>query len=98
MRVTLATRGGLAAALRRQVRAVSSDALDAEEERELRRLVSAAAASPSVRGANDRAGRDVMSYTIAVDDGGAVRQLSATDTTMSPAFAALLEWLERHTS
>jgi hypothetical protein len=97
MRVTLAVRGGLAAAIGPRVRVVSSDALDAQQERELRRLVSAAVASPPVRGADDR-GRDVMSYTITVDDGGAERRLTGSDTSMSPSFAALLEWLERHIS
>jgi hypothetical protein len=93
MKVTLAVRGGLAAAIGPRVRVISSDA---EQDRELRRLVSAAAASSPDRGVDDRAGRDVMSYTVTVEDGGAVRQLRAADTTMSPAFAALLEWLEQH--
>lgn len=94
MRVTLTTRGGLAAAIGPRVRVVSSDALDAEGEQELRRLV--ADASSASRDADDRAGRDVMSYTVTVDDDGDVRELRASDTTMSAAFAALLSWLEQH--
>jgi len=94
MRVTLTTRGGLAAALGPRVRAVSSDALDPEQEHELRRLVAdASSADPVV---DDGAGRDVMSYTITIDDDGDVRELRVSDTTMSPAFSALVSWLEEH--
>jgi hypothetical protein len=96
MRVTLTTRGGLAAAIGPRVRVISPDALDADQERELRGLVSSAAASAPAREVDERAGRDVMSYTVTVEDVGSVRQLRASDTTMSPAFAALLEWLEQH--
>ena len=103
MRVTLAERGGLAAAIgpRRSTRALDADALDVEDQRTLRELIEAAAAEPSTRSAGgsagERAGRDVMSYTVTVDDAGPVRRLSASDTSMSAAFAALVAWLQEHT-
>jgi hypothetical protein len=31
-----------------------------------------------------------------VEDGGRSASLSGSDTAMSPAFAALLSWIERH--
>jgi hypothetical protein len=37
-----------------------------------------------------------MSYTITVKDGGRTTVLKQSDTTMSPAFSALLNWLEHH--
>jgi hypothetical protein len=57
MKVTLAVRGGLAAAIGPRVRVISPDALDADQERELRGLVSSAAASAPAREVDERAGR-----------------------------------------
>jgi hypothetical protein len=38
-----------------------------------------------------------MSYTITLEeDGGEPTVLKQSDMTMSPSFAALLQWLERH--
>ena len=37
-----------------------------------------------------------MSYTITVDDGAHSATLTGSDTAMSPAFGALLSWIERH--
>jgi N-acetylglucosamine-6-phosphate deacetylase len=37
-----------------------------------------------------------MSYTITVEDGGSETTLAGSDAAMSPAFAALLSWFERH--
>jgi hypothetical protein len=39
-----------------------------------------------------------MSYTITVEDSGQETVLQQSDTNMSPAFSALLEWLEQHSS
>jgi hypothetical protein len=41
---------------------------------------------------------DEMSYTITIDDGEKVRVLRQSDTSMTPAFATLLDWLEQHFS
>ena len=37
-----------------------------------------------------------MSYTITVEEDGRPTALTQSDTTMTPAFAALFDWLERH--
>lgn len=90
MRVTLATHGGQAAAitLRLPPRELDTGGLSPEEAGELRDLVAAACAAGG-SGGPDGAARDAMSYTITVE-------LTAGDTAMSPAFAALLSWIERH--
>jgi hypothetical protein len=97
MRVTLATHGGQAAAinLRLPPRAVDAEALPADAARELAGLVAAAKAAPPDDVRQPGSARDAMSYTITVDDGGQSIDLTQSDTNMSPAFAALLSWLER---
>ncbi|AZS75025.1 hypothetical protein DDE74_32565 [Streptomyces lydicus] len=96
MKVTLATHGGLAAAinLRLPPKALDTDALPANVAAELAQLVAAAVAMPK----EDRAtrARDAMSYTITVEDGGRSTVLRQSDAAMSPAFAALLTWLKKH--
>jgi hypothetical protein len=97
MKITLTPHGGLAAGvrLRRPPRQLDGDALPAETAAELARLVAAAqaAAAPAE---TPRPVPDEMSYTIAIEDGGRQTVLKQSDTTMSPAFAALLTWLESH--
>ncbi|MGH3776267.1 MAG: protealysin inhibitor emfourin [Pseudonocardiaceae bacterium] len=99
MRVTLATHGGLAAAinLRRPPRVVDADTLAEPAAKELSQLVAAAkaAATPGeVTEAGPGRAPDEMSYTITVEDGGQHVVLTESDTTMSPEFGALLSWLE----
>jgi alpha-beta hydrolase superfamily lysophospholipase len=109
MRVALTTHGGLAAAINSRLppRVVDTDDLPPEAATELSRLITAATAEttpdraekPSDRdtraeAAGERRGRDEMTYTITTDDG---TKLTASDTAMSPAFAALVDWLKRHT-
>ncbi|GGW16135.1 hypothetical protein GCM10018980_17510 [Streptomyces capoamus] len=98
MKVSLARHGGQAAAIRLQQppEVVDTDTLPRSAATELTRLVAAATASaPAV---SDRPGRarDAMSYTITVQDDGVTTDLTQSDTTMSPEFAALLDWLDKH--
>ena len=97
MRVSLATHGGLAATITRRLppRVVDTDQLPADAVRELSRLVTAATANPGGQRPAPHA-RDAMSYTITIDDAPHSTTLTGSDTTMSPAFASLLAWLERH--
>ena len=99
MRVTLATHGGQAAALNLRLppRVLDADGLPPEAGRELRRLVAAASAEGDGTSRSGSAG-DAMSYTITVDDGARSATLTGSDTAMSPAFGALLSWIERHTA
>ncbi|MET7397884.1 protealysin inhibitor emfourin [Dactylosporangium sp. NPDC005572] len=98
MKVTLAAHGGQAAAihLRLPPRVMDADALPEQEARELARLVEAATTAPAAEEERPGRARDAMSYTITVEDGGQPIFLTQSDTTMSPEFAALLGWLERH--
>jgi hypothetical protein len=97
MKVTLATHGGMAAALQlgRAPTVVDDSLLPGPEAGELAALVAAARgdAPPPDR---SRAVPDEAQYTITVDDGQSADVLQRSDTTMSPAFAALLAWLEEH--
>jgi hypothetical protein len=97
MKVTLATHGGQAASiyLRLPPRVVDTDALTEEEARELARLVEAAKTAQMAKEERPGRARDTMSYTITVEDGGRSIVLTQSDTTMSPAFAALLSWVQR---
>ena len=97
MRVTLATHGGMAAALQlgRAPTVVDDSLLSPHEGDELAALVAA------VRRDEPPAGRlrsvpDEAHYTITVDDGRSPDVLERSDTTMSPAFAELLAWLDQH--
>lgn len=96
MKVTLATVGGQAAAinLRLPPKVLDTGTLPADAASELDRLVAAALPEPE----EERPGRagDAMSYTITVEDDGRTTALTQSDTTMTPAFGALLGWLEKH--
>ncbi|GGP54756.1 protealysin inhibitor emfourin [Streptomyces melanogenes] len=94
--MTLETHGGQAAAinLRLPPKVLDTDTLPEDASAELARLVAGAVPEPAAE-RPDRA-RDAMSYTITVEDGGRSTVLTQSDTTMSPAFASLLSWLENH--
>ncbi len=97
MKVTLTTHGGLAAAINLGLppRVVNTARLPKPAAEELAQLVSAAkAAEPAEAGPGHAP--DAMGYTITVDGNGHQVVLTATDTTMSREFGALLDWLERH--
>jgi hypothetical protein len=97
MKVNLAKHGGLAAAIRRPPVTVDSSALSESKAAELARLLAAAKAELRAAEAGPGRARDAMSYTITLqDDGGETTVLRVSDATMSPPFAALLEWLDRN--
>lgn len=100
MKVTLAKHGGQAAAinLRLPPRVVDAGALSPDAAGELARLVAAAKAAPAAPKQTARQGGDVMSYTITVEDGDRPTVLKQSETAMSPAFDALRNWLERHST
>jgi hypothetical protein len=98
MKVNLAKHGGQAAGmfLGRPPRVLDTDTLPPAAAEELAKLVEAAQATAVASGAGPGRARDVMSYTITVEDSGHQTVLKQSDTTMSPAFRNLLAWLERH--
>ncbi len=97
MKVTFATHGGMAAALQlgRAPTVVDGSLLSEHEAAKLAGLVAAAReeAPPADR---PRSIPDEAHYTITVDDGRTPAVLRRSDTTMSPAFAELLAWLDEH--
>jgi hypothetical protein len=96
MKVTLAKHGGLAAGIRRQPLIVDSATLPEPAEEALTRLVEAVKAAPTDHEERPGRARDAMSYTITIEEsGGEPTVLRHSDVTMSPSFAALLQWLER---
>jgi hypothetical protein len=99
MKVTLATSGGLAAGLRIGARPLVVDGaqLPDVDARTLAGLVAAARAEIPA-GAAPRVAPDAMSYTLTVEDGDGPVVLHRSDTSMSPAFAELLDWLGRRAS
>ena len=107
MKVTLATHGGQIAALQlgRPPRILDADALTASQKTELSRLIAAAkresdsaAAKSEVAGNETKArrGADLMTYTVRFEDDKGPIVLKQSDAAMSPAFAALLDWLQTH--
>jgi hypothetical protein len=96
MKIRLETHGGFAATLRRQPKVLDTAALPEAAAKELARLVAAVCDAPESK-ANAMA-RDAMHYTITVIDNHHTSVFSQADTTMSPQFADLKAWLERHIS
>jgi hypothetical protein len=95
------TSGGLAAGLRIGARplVVDSAQLPEPDARALAALVDAARAESPETG--DRtAAPDAQSYTLTVeaDDGDGPVVLRRSDTSMTPAFAELLDWLNQRAS
>ncbi|MER6631540.1 protealysin inhibitor emfourin [Streptomyces sp. NPDC000987] len=97
MKVTLATHGGQAAAIRLRLppEVLDTDTLPTNTAAELAELVAAVGPAAGTERPPGRA-RDAMSYTITVENDGRTTVLTQSDTTMTPEFAALLGWLERH--
>ena len=96
MKVTLTKHGGLAAGIRRPPHSVDSTALTEADAQEFARLVAALRASPTVEERGPGRARDAMSYTITVEESSQQTVFRQSDTTMSPEFALLLQWLEFH--
>jgi hypothetical protein len=99
MKVTLSKYGGLAAGIRRTPLVIESSTLSKQAVAELEQLVAAVKAAPSVKEERPGRARDAMTYTITLEeDGGERFVISQSDTAMSPSFATLVEWLERHSA
>lgn len=99
MKVTITKYGGLAAGIRQPPLIVDSAALSERAALELARLVEAVKAAPPARAQGPGRARDAMSYRITVEEETAQKTVfHGSDTTMTPSFASLLQWLERQAS
>ena len=96
MKVTLEQHGGHLAGMRRPALVVRTDALTPDAARELTELVAAARSAPPPAPGGAGPAPDAMGYSITVEDGGQPALLRQSDTGMSRAFAALLDWIRRH--
>jgi len=95
MRITLSEHGGFAPGIRRQPHTVDSATLSNEAAKKLSDLV-AAASDAGKAGASTPSARDDISYVVQIEKDGESTELRQSDTTMTPAFAGLLEWFEKH--
>ncbi|MBR0827106.1 hypothetical protein JQ596_16330 [Bradyrhizobium manausense] len=97
MKISLAQHGGQGAGvlLQRPPLVLDTATLDPAAAKELSELAAAAVAAGS--SPPRPAGlRDAMSYSISIQDQGHDTVLTGADTVMSPEFAKLLAWLQRH--
>jgi emfourin len=98
MKITLATHGGQIAAMRlgRAPRVLNADSLTAAQKDELARLVAAAKRETETTQTREPRGADLMTYVVSAEDEKGTVTLKQSDSEMSPAFSALLDWLESH--
>jgi hypothetical protein len=103
MKITLTKHGGFAAGMFRPPSIVASSTLmaaDAAElsrdAAELSRLVMAVKMAPIEQGEEPGQARDAMSYTMTIEEDGAeTTVITQSDINMSPAFADLIQWIDR---
>jgi hypothetical protein len=94
MKVTLAKHGGWQASLRRPPLVVDGASLTPEEADELARLVAAAKAVANAPDKRSASAPEAMKYIVTVEHDGEPILLRQTDTNLTPAFAALMTWIE----
>jgi hypothetical protein len=97
MKITLAKYGGFAAGIFRPPSIVESSTLSAAGAAELSRLVVAVKTTPMAQESEPGQARDAMSYTITIEEtDGETTVITQSDINMSPAFADLMQWIDRH--
>ncbi|WP_165069208.1 protealysin inhibitor emfourin [Paludisphaera rhizosphaerae] len=96
MKIILQTHGGLAAGIRRPPIEVDSADLSKADAAALAEHVAAACRAGRPPGETPGPARDAMSYTLRVEEpGAAARELTQSDTSMTPEFGTLIDWLHR---
>jgi hypothetical protein len=96
MKITLTKHGGFAAGMFRPPSIVASSTLSAPDAAELSRLVTAVKMAPVEQGEEPGQARDAMSYTMTIEaDGSETTVITQSDINMSPAFAELMQWIDR---
>jgi hypothetical protein len=97
MKVTLTKYGGFAAGIFRPPSIVESSTLSEPDLEELSRLIAAVKTFPVTEDEEPGQARDVMSYTITIEEtGGEMTEINQSDINMSPFFADLMQWIDRH--
>ncbi len=96
VKATLREFGGAIDPTGQRARVVDTDSMSKEMADELARLVTAAKAHPPA--ANDTAGRgrDMMTYSITIEEDGQVAVLKQSDATRTEAFIDLRDWIKQN--
>lgn len=97
MMVSLTKHGGIGA-IRWPARSIDTSNLSPDAVADLERLIKAAEAEASGAPEASARGRDTMSYAVTIEERGRSRVLRRSDATLTPAFAALVDWIERMSS
>ena len=103
MKLSLVERGGWSAPLAisrpRTPHVIESEKLEPAAAQEAVRLVVAAkAAKPQRLEMAPGPAPEAMTYTITIEDNGETVELRQSDISMSPEFAALLDWIHAQSS
>jgi hypothetical protein len=77
---------------------VDTDTMGREKADELTRLVAEAKAHPPGPDATAGRGRDMMTYSITIEEDGHVEVLKQSDATRTQAFVELQDWIKRNAS
>lgn len=96
MKVTISEYGGLAPGIRRLPQTIDTSSLSMESASELSKLIAAASKPPTGSENSQDRGRDAVSYAVRVEEDDKSDEIRQSDTAMTPAFAALLEWFDKH--
>jgi hypothetical protein len=79
-----------------RARVVDTDSMSKEVADELTRLVAEAKAHPPGADATAGQGRDMMTYSITIEQDGQVLVLKQSDATRTQAFVELQDWIKRN--
>jgi len=96
VKATLREFGGPIDPTGQRARVVDTDAMSREMADEFARLVAEARAQPPGADATAGKGRDMMTYSIAIEENGQTQLLKQSDATRTQAFAELQDWIKRH--
>ena len=96
MKATLREFGGPIDPTGQRARVVDTDSMSKEMADELARLVAEAKAHPPGTDATAGRGRDMMTYSITIEDDGQALVLKQSDATRTQAFIELQDWIKRN--
>ena len=96
LKATLREFGGPIDPTGRRARVVDSGSMSQEMADELAKLVAKAKAQPPGPDATEGKGRDMMTYSITIEQDGQVLVLKQSDATRTQAFVELQDWIKQN--
>ena len=96
MKATLREFGGPIDPTGQRARVVDTGSMSKEMADELARLVAEAKAHPPGPDATAGRGRDMMTYSITIEETGQTLVLKQSDATRTEAFVELQDWIKQH--